>query len=67
MSSLCVARREGNVYVHHTETLSVSIARGIELLEIPVCLDEWQDDLTVRHMSSRELIPLATLMADGPR
>lgn len=52
---------------HHTEMLSVTIARGLKLLEIPDCVDEWRDDLTIRHESSRELIPLAALMADGPR
>ena len=43
---------------HHTEMLSVTIARRLKLLEIPDCVDQWQDDLTIRHESSRNLIRL---------
>ena len=52
---------------HHTAMHSEAIARSLKLLETPDCVDQWQVDLATRHESGRTLIPLATLMADGPR
>ena len=43
---------------HHTQMLVVRLAPTVDALDIPDRAIEWTDDLTIKHVATREFLPI---------
>ena len=59
LSSGAVAVSKGS---HHTQMLVVRMAPTVDALDIPDRAIEWTDDLTIKHLATRDFLPIATLL-----
>jgi hypothetical protein len=59
LSSGAVAVSKGS---HHTQMLVVRMAPTVDALDIPDRAIEWTGDLTIKHLATRDFLPIAILL-----